>query len=221
MPSSCSLLLSLSPLYLILTSSSVLHPSGGVEAGNGQPINKLFSATPLVPKARLLSFYLALSDCLSRSSIKFLPLSLSISLSLCACKSFAAATAAAMWSESLRGSMHIAQRETKSERASERVRAAIECSLLLGWLSCPSRVEIESLSLLPSVLRPRPLPLSPSTTPSSSAPSLPLSSAPLVPSSSGLSLHRPPTPPPPPRIWVEGGESAEGRKGRDCLRFGE
>ena len=60
-----------------------------------------------------------------------------------------------MWSESLRGSMHIAQRETKSER----VRAAIECSLLLGWLSCPSRVEIESLSLLPSVLRPRPLPL--------------------------------------------------------------
>ena len=220
MPSSCSLLLSLSPLYLILTSSSVLHPSGGVEAGNGQPINKLFSATPLVPKARLLSFYLALSDCLSRSSIKFLPLSLSISLSLCACKSFAAATAAAMWSESLRGSMHIAQRETKSERARGSGKGCYRMQFAPRLAVLP--VARGNRKPFPPSFRPPSTPApSPSTTPSSSAPSLLLSSAPLVPSSSGLSLHRPPTPPPPPRIWVEGRESAEGRKGRDCLRFGE
>ena len=76
---------------LLSTSSSLpalcsIHPAASRRAmGNGQrqPINKLFSATPLVPKARLLSLYLALSDCLSRSSIKFLPFSLSPSHSLC------------------------------------------------------------------------------------------------------------------------------------------
>ena len=81
---------------LLSTSSSLpalcsIHPAASRRAmGNGQrqPINKLFSATPLVPKARLLSFYLALSDCLSRSSIKFL---LSLTPSVLPCKSFAAA----------------------------------------------------------------------------------------------------------------------------------
>ena len=132
---------------LLSTSSSLpalcsIHPAASRRAmGNGQPINKLFSATPLVPKARLLSFYLALSDCLSRSSIKFLPLSLSISLSLCACKSFAAATAAAMWSESLRGSMHIAQRETKSERARESGKGCYRMQFAprLADSGCPAR----------------------------------------------------------------------------------
>ena len=124
-----------------------------------------------------------------------------------------------MWSESLRGSMHIAQRETKSERGEGKGCYRMQFAPRLAVLP----VARGNRKPFPPSFRPPSTPaLSPSTTPSSSAPSLPLlSSAPLVPSSSGLSLHRPPTPPPPPRIWVEGRESAEGRGGTVCASENE